>query len=369
MGRIGILVLVLVLMVGLPFGLVVEWRVIGPLRRLIESITQFAQSPFDATAEWEQQNRGIIDEAHNALVSLQHRTQYELAQREKLAALGEAVAKINHDMRNVLSSAVLVSDILTASNDPKVARAAPLVNGAIDRAITLCQQLLGCLNTEKELNIADTKMENLLAECRRQLDLEISYDGPESLLVDKDQFFRLIFNLLDNAKKAGAGKAMISVWRTGRSTVMDISDDGPGLSESARAGLFIPFQSSSRGSTGLGLSIARDIAFAHGGNLKLSRSSEAGTEFRLRLPYHVIQDTIKKTLVALARALTCDRLNRLRFHVPRKENPCVLADLSDKCVHQWSPCRFCIGSSKMGFWHHLAESLCGFTCIHKIINN
>jgi len=87
---------------------------------------------------------------------------------------------------------------------------------------------------------------------------------------------------------------MISVWRTGRSTVMDISDDGPGLSESARAGLFIPFQSSSRGSTGLGLSIARDIAFAHGGNLKLSRSSEAGTEFLLRLPYHVIHDTIKK---------------------------------------------------------------------------
>ena len=294
MGRIGILVMVLVLMVGLPFGLVVEWRVIGPLRRLIESITQFAQSPFNATAEWQQQNRGIIDEAHNALVSLQHRTQYELAQREKLAALGEAVAKINHDMRNVLSSAVLVSDTLTASNDPKVVRAAPLVNGAIDRAITLCQQLLGYLNTTKELNIADTKMETILTECRRQLDLDISYDGPESLLVDNDQFFRLVFNLMDNAKKAGAGQIMISVWRTGRSTVIDISDNGPGIPQSARAGLFTPFQSSSRGSTGLGLSIARDIAFAHGGDLKLSRSSEAGTEFRLRLPYDVIHGATKK---------------------------------------------------------------------------
>jgi signal transduction histidine kinase len=293
-GRIGVLVLVLVLMVGLPFGLVVEWRVIGPLRRLIESITRFAQSPFDSTAEWEQQNRGIIDEAHNALVSLQHRTQYELAQREKLAALGEAVAKINHDMRNVLSSAVLVSDTLTASNDPKVARAAPLVNGAIDRAITLCEQLLGYLNTAKELNISETQVEVLLTECRRQLDLDIHYDGPASLLVDQDQFFRLIFNLLDNAKKAGAGKIIISVWRTGRSTVIDISDDGPGLPETARAGLFTPFQGSGRGSTGLGLSIARDIAFAHGGDLKLSRTSEAGTEFRLRLPYHVINDTIKK---------------------------------------------------------------------------
>ena len=73
------------------------------------------------------------------MVSLQHRTQYELAKPEKMAALGKAVAKINHDMRNVLSSAVLVSDNLTNSKDPKVARAEPMDNSAIDREITLCQ--------------------------------------------------------------------------------------------------------------------------------------------------------------------------------------------------------------------------------------
>ena len=138
-GRISILVLVLVLLVGLPFGVVVEWHVIKPLRRLIESITGLAKSPFDKAPEWKNKEDGIIYEAYGELVSLQHRTQYELAKPEKIAALGEAVAKINHDMHNVLSSAVLVSDNLTNSKYPKVARAAPMDNGAIDREITLCQ--------------------------------------------------------------------------------------------------------------------------------------------------------------------------------------------------------------------------------------
>lgn len=293
-GRIAILVLVLVLLVSLPFGLVVEWRVIQPLRRLIESITSFAKSPFDSAPEWKHKEDGIIDEAYGALVSLQHRTQYELAQREKMAALGEAVAKINHDMRNVLSSAVLVSDNLTNSKDPKVARAAPLVNGAIDRAITLCQQLLAYINTPDNLNIERMSMLALVDECRRQLGLDIKYDGPDDLRVDADQFFRLIFNLLDNAKKAGATSIAITVWRTGRSTVIDIADNGPGLDQDTRAKLFKPFQGSRRGGTGLGLSIARDIAFAHNGDLRLSRTSENGTEFRLRLPYHAIKAATKK---------------------------------------------------------------------------
>lgn len=293
-GRITILVLVLVLLVSLPFSLIVEWRVIKPLRRLIESITGFAKSPFDKAPEWKHKEEGIIDEAYSALVSLQHRTQYELAQREKMAALGEAVAKINHDMRNVLSSAVLVSDNLTNSKDPKVARAAPLVNGAIDRAITLCQQLLAYINTPDNMNINQMSMRALIDECRRQLKLDIQYDGPDDLRVDADQFFRLIFNLLDNAKKAGATHIEITVWRTGRSTVIDIADKGLGLDETTRAKLFKPFQGGRRGGTGLGLSIARDIAFAHNGDLRLSRTSENGTEFRLRLPHHVVEATPKK---------------------------------------------------------------------------
>ena len=291
--RIAFLVFALVLLVSLPFGIVVEWRVVRPLKRLIESVTNFAKSPFDAAPEWQNSDDSIIDEAYSAVVSLQHRTQYELSQREKMAVLGDAVAKINHDMRNVLASAVLVSDQLTDSKDPKVARAAPLVNGAIERAIILCQQLLNYISTPDNLSIEQMPMQNLIDECRRQLDLDIQYDGPDELYVDKNQFFRLIFNLLDNAKKATATMITINVWRTGRSTVIDIADNGPVLDAAAQANLFKPFQSSRRGATGLGLSIARDIAYAHNGDLRLSRTSQSGTEFRLRLPYQVIKDEIK----------------------------------------------------------------------------
>lgn len=105
-----------------------------------------------------------------------------------MAELGEAVAKINHDMSNVLFSAVLVSDNLTNSKDPKVARAVPLVNGAIDREITLCQQLLAYINTPDNVHINQMSMLALVDECRRQLALDIRYDGPDDLWVDADQF-------------------------------------------------------------------------------------------------------------------------------------------------------------------------------------
>ncbi|MBL6782931.1 MAG: HAMP domain-containing histidine kinase [Alphaproteobacteria bacterium] len=292
--RITILVFALVLLVSLPFGIVVEWLVVKPLKRLIESVSNFAKSPFNSAPEWQNTDDSIIDEAYSAVVSLQHRTQYELTQREKMLELGYAVAKINHDMRNVLASAVLVSDRLTESNDPRVTQAAPLVNGAIERAIILCKQLLAYISTPNNINIERMNMPDLIDECRRQLDLDIQYDGPHDLYVDKDQFFRLIFNLLDNAKKATATMISITVWQTGRSTVIDISDNGPCLDKTAQANLFKPFKSGRTGATGIGLSIARDIAHAHNGDLRLSRTSQSGTEFRLRLAHHVIKDEAKK---------------------------------------------------------------------------
>lgn len=114
----------------------------------------------------------------------------------------------------------------------------------------------------------------LIDECRRQLELDIQYDGPDDLRVGADQFFQLIFNLLDNDKKARASSISITVWLMERSTVIDIADNGPGLDDKARAILFKPFEGRRSGGTGLGLSIARDIAFAHNGDLRLSRTSE-----------------------------------------------------------------------------------------------
>ena len=138
------------------------------------------------------------------------------------------------------------------------------------------------------------QMTKIIDEVAGQLNIPISYEGPEQLVVDSGYFFRLIHNLVNNAQSAGADAITITIWKAGSYAVMDIADNGPGIA-AAKANLFKPFAGSTRGSSGLGLSISRDIANAHGGDLKLTRSNENGSEFRLRLPVEVLgKSTLKR---------------------------------------------------------------------------
>lgn len=137
-------------------------------------------------------------------------------------------------------------------------------------------------------------MTKIIEEVSGQLNIRISYEGPDQLVVDSGYFFRLIHNLVNNAQSAGANAISITIWKAGSYAVMDIADNGPGIAAAAKANLFKPFAGSTRGSSGLGLSISRDIANAHGGDLKLTRSNENGSEFRLRLPVEVLGESSLK---------------------------------------------------------------------------
>ena len=280
----ALLVLGIVVLVGAAFFFLVQCRVIRPLHKLFDRIFQTATYPFATPND---KHHYFVEDTKAALARLDQQSAYQLAQREKLANLGEAVAKINHDMRNVLSAAVLVSDSLTDSKDPVVVRVAPRVTGAIDRAVHLCQQMLTYLNTPQQLNLRRVAMDGFLDEIRRALALVIDYHGPKQLCVDGEQMFRLVFNLVDNAQKAGATKIGMRVKTNGGGLAIDIADNGPGMDAATKKQLFKPFQAKG-GSTGLGLSIARDIAFAHGGDLKLVKTSVRGSVFRLTLPKHLL---------------------------------------------------------------------------------
>ena len=76
----------------------------------------------------------------------------------------------------------------------------------------------------------------------------------------------------------------IDIWRAGHLAVIDISDNGPGIGDDMRSYLFSAFYSGHKRDTGLGLAIAKDLAAAMGGQLRLSRSSNVGSEFRLYVP-------------------------------------------------------------------------------------
>ncbi len=120
------------------------WRmVLQPVRRLTSNIIAFGENPQDASRVIAPTGRGNeIGRAEAALAVMQRSLAHELTQRKRLAELGMAVARINHDLRNILSAAQLISDRLATIPDPLAQRLAPRLVATLDRAIQFCQSTL-----------------------------------------------------------------------------------------------------------------------------------------------------------------------------------------------------------------------------------
>jgi signal transduction histidine kinase len=214
-----------------------------------------------------------------------------LRQKTNLAALGSAVAKINHDLRNTLATAALASDYLSSSNDPEVRRVTPRLYAAINRAATLCGRTLDFVrDTRPPIRPSRFVLGDLLAELEG-LNADNGLERLETtgidlaIEADREQLLRVFNNLAHNAAQAGAKVLKIDARQQNGLVVIDIADDGPGIPEPIHGKLFQPFAASGRnGGTGLGLVIAREIVHAHGGELALADSSTEGTTFRIDLP-------------------------------------------------------------------------------------
>lgn len=282
----SLFMLTLVIFVGLSaLHMFLRSHYTAPLSALVDSINAFSDDPSVASPIADEVTRSReFTAAARALESLQRNTLLALRQRERLADIGEAVAKINHDIRNVLSSATLVADALLASEDPRVRRAAPHVVRSLEQSVALCQSMMDYLAETPVAEPSRFAMGELVAEIADSAKLEITYDGPAEVRLDRTMMSRILLNLARNAVHAGAKGVSIDIWRAGRLGVIDIADDGPGIPRDQWEDLFLAFRSKQRGGTGLGLAIARDLAVAQGGALKLTRSTADGSEFRLQLP-------------------------------------------------------------------------------------
>jgi signal transduction histidine kinase len=298
--RILVLSIVISLITATLVYLSLQWLMVWPMRRMTASMVAFREEPENAARVIAPSARSDeIGVAQRELGAMQVGLRAALKQREKLATLGEAVTKINHDLRNILSTARLVSDRLSMSDDPEVKRSTPILLKAIDRAVTLCTQTLNFTRAEPEINRSRFDLARLVDDVRESVSLATEGDavvlenevaGDIELYADRDQLFRVLVNLGKNAVEAGAAKITIGAVTeaagegNGR-TVIEVADDGPGIAEAAREKLFRPFAGSQRpGGTGLGLAIAREIMEAHGGGIELVETGPAGAIFRLDLP-------------------------------------------------------------------------------------
>jgi signal transduction histidine kinase len=271
-----------------------QWLLVRPMRRITASMTSFREDPEDASRRIVPSGRqDEIGAAESELATLQETVRRALGQHARLAALGTAVTKINHDLRAILATARLVSDGLADSAAPEVRRVAPRLFEAIDRAVALCTRTLD-FSREGAPPVILTRfpLMPLLAEIRPNGAAgseppEIALDLPADLAVaaDRDHLYRALLNLTQNAVEAGARHLRLAAARQDGAIVIDVADDGPGLPPRARENLFRPFFGSARpGGSGLGLAIARELMRAQGGDLVLVETTGTGTVFRLTLP-------------------------------------------------------------------------------------
>jgi len=274
-----------------------QWLMIRPMRRLTAAMVAFRDDPEDSARSLKPgRRRDEIGVAERELVAMQAGLRAALGQKARLAALGGAVTRINHDLRNILATASIVSDRLAASDDPQVQRNARALLAAIDQAAQLCTATLD-FTREGPPNMALSRFP--LAELIGEAGLAVQApDGaeapvrcavPESLALeaDRSQLFRILANLAQNAVQAGARRVEISARQEPGVIRIRVADDGPGLAPRARDNLFQPFAGSTRpGGTGLGLAIVRELVRAHGGEIRLESSGAQGTVFVIELPQH-----------------------------------------------------------------------------------
>ncbi|HEU0220924.1 MAG TPA: HAMP domain-containing sensor histidine kinase [Paracoccaceae bacterium] len=272
-----------------------------PISRVVESMMRFRDDPEDPSRVILPSARDReLAEAERALHELQSRLISALKQKERLAQLGGAVARIAHDLRNVLTTAQLLADRIDASRDPTVKRVAPKLLSSLDRAIQLCERTLEYGRSEEPSpERRRVKLRTLVADIGENELLAvqgpaITYENavPEEMMVDADpdQLFRVLGNLIRNARQAleaenAGGTIQVSAAETAAGAEILVRDSGPGLPTRALENLFQPFRGGSRrGGSGLGLAIAAELVRGHGGTLELVETSTEGTTFRILLP-------------------------------------------------------------------------------------
>jgi signal transduction histidine kinase len=274
---------------------------VRPIKGVVGYMQRYAAAPEDA--------RGIIlpsagvtelREAEEALLQLQTELTQALRQRERLAQLGGAVAKISHDLRNILTSAQLFTDRIEMSEDPLVRRLAPKLVNSITRAVSLCEGTLAFGRAEEpaptfshvrlcEL-VEDIAESELLAAM--EVEVTITNAVPKGMLLrgDSEQLFRVVMNLVRNARQAiiatgKPGEVTVSAREDEDAWWITIADTGPGLPKRAQDNLFTPFQGSARkGGSGLGLAIAAERVRGQGGMVARRQTGPEGSVFEIHLP-------------------------------------------------------------------------------------
>src|SRR3954451_12715356 len=266
--RILGLSIVLSLIVASLVFLFLRLMIVRPLGRITAAMAAFRQRPEDETLDGVEPARadeiGVVE---RELARMQTALRAALLEKTRLAGLGAAVGRMSHDLRNLLSTAVLVSDRLEASPDPEVRSAASRLIATLDHAIDLCAQTLDYARSRppapapRRVGLLELveQVRGLLAERPEPVRWRVAVDPGLELLADPDQLSRVLLNLARNAYEAmgeQGGELRLAARAGAGGLGITIADTGPGIPERLRPHLFEPFAGSTQ-PRGRGLGLRR----------------------------------------------------------------------------------------------------------------
>ena len=301
--NVALLSLLISLITAMLVFYTIDRIMIRPIRAMTRSMLDFSRRPDDPGQIIRPEDRGDeIGVAERELAGMQQRLQKTLGEQKHLADLGLAVSKINHDMRNILASAQLMSDRLGTVKDPTVQALAPRLLRALDRAVSYSEGVLAYGRTQEppparrrlRLRQVVDEVHNLLGiEPESGIEFVNGVDAAFEVDADAEQLFRVLTNLCRNAvqamtaetEAAAVNRLSVTAERQGSVSRILVTDTGPGLPKKARENLFAAFRGAARsGGTGLGLAIAHELVRAHGGSLELVESRGGRTVFSVTIP-------------------------------------------------------------------------------------
>ncbi|MCI0405376.1 MAG: ATP-binding protein [candidate division Zixibacteria bacterium] len=227
----------------------------------------------------------------------------KLVTAERLQMVGQVAASIIHDLKNPMQVILGNLDFLNAeglSSPEKGKKYSGAIEKQVERMLGMCQEILDFARGEVSLSLEPFNLPELCRELVETYEkpfaaagIRLFYRGrlePNAspfLVADRERIWRVLANLIGNAKESmpGGGEIRVSAALGLKEAHLAVQDDGPGMPEEIQDKIFDPFFTHGKAKgTGLGLSIVRKIVEAHGGGIDFSTKTDGGTTFRVTLP-------------------------------------------------------------------------------------
>src|SRR5687767_1536365 len=226
----------------------------------------------------------------------------QLLQAEKMAALGQTISGVAHELNNPLATILSWAERLAEkAADPVTRRGVDVILGEADRAARIVRNLLTFArkrqSTRTMIDINQVVLETLALRSyeQRLTNIEVVTalaSGLPQVFADAHQIQQVLLNLVINAEQAmvganGRGSLVVRTWHDAErdAVVLEVTDDGPGISEEMRGKIFDPFFTTKEvgKGTGLGLTVAYAIVQEHGGRIRVGEEPQ-GASFVVELP-------------------------------------------------------------------------------------